>query len=178
MVWKTGVWLKHLFTFPSLFTRKTRVWEDAYAYVLPRHGARICLGECLHWGVKDGFQVFVMILLKMAVLLVTRFGFSGREPDCAVSCPSRCLKCTPQKAFWSLGAELCHWLKLSLFSGSGRTNGASSLTDLPESFPSLPNAKKGLLLVCDGSKMTLSCMIEGSGTSLRKCTSGGVQKEA
>lgn len=86
----------------------------------------------------------------------------------------------PHKNLFDHSEQNCAtvWLKLSLFSGGGRTNGASSLTDLPESFPSLPNAKKGFLLVCDGRKMTLSCTIEGNGTSLHKCTSGGVQKEA
>jgi len=47
-----------------------------------------------------------MILLKTAVR-VMRFGFSGGVPDCAVSCPSKCLKCTAQKAFWALRAGLC-----------------------------------------------------------------------
>lgn len=40
-----GIWLKHLFTFPSLFPTETRVWEDMYDYVFLQHQARMSLAE-------------------------------------------------------------------------------------------------------------------------------------
>lgn len=62
----------------------------------------------MYWGAKDYFQFSVMILLETAVCVI-RFGFSGGMSDCAVSWLSRCLKCTPQKALWSLRG-VCHGL--------------------------------------------------------------------
>lgn len=65
------------------------------------------------------------------------------------------LQLLAQAGVWSvpLKKPFCHsgrTVPWSLFSGCGRGNGSSSLTDLPKSFLSLPNADYGCLLVWDG----------------------------
>lgn len=97
-----GVWLKHLFTFATLFPTQTRVCEDMYDYVFLQHKGK----DEPDWRITFSFLWWVYC--KQQYML---WGL-GSVVECqtAVSSRSRCLKCATQKAFLSLRAGLCHGL--------------------------------------------------------------------
>lgn len=73
---------------------------------------------------KNYFQFSVMTLLQTAVYAV-RFEPSGGVPDCS-SQPEQVSEVYPSKSFYVPQSRTVPW---SLFSGCGRANGTSSLTD-------------------------------------------------
>lgn len=180
MVWKTEVCLKHLFTYFSQFISHRSQGVEGCVY--------LCHAPAWSWGLPG----WMSVLRSRGLLSVFCDDLSYWKQQYMLYGLGSVMECqtvqliaqagvwsVPHKKLFGHWEQDCAmvWLKLSLFSGCGKANGTSSLTDFPKSFPLLPNAKQGFLLVCDGRKVTLSHLIEGNGTTLHKCTSDGVQKE-